>query len=155
MDKRIDFQNLFEQKEYTKIVSIIKNIDQKNLNTGLINLSGVCKLLSDKSEESLKSAINDFRKAYLKEKKKTEHSFNALKNFINASIDLLDIEFKSKEKNLTNDYFKEIFLYFNDNQEYFEKNQELIRALVRALVRTVDVESVLYHLDKIVKKKNC
>ncbi len=153
MDKRIDFQNLFEQKEYTKIVSIIKNIDQKNLNTGLINLSGVCKLLSDKSEESLKSAINDFRKAYLKEKKKTEHSFNALKNFINASIDLLDIEFKSKEKNLTNDYFKEIFLYFNDNQEYFEKNQELIRALVRALVRTADVESVLYHLDKIVKKK--
>ena len=95
MNKKIDFQKLFEEKKYTKILSIIQNIDEKNLNAGLINLSGVCKILSDKSEITLKSAIIDFRTAYLKDKKKNEHSFNALKNFINASIDLFDIEFKS------------------------------------------------------------
>ena len=50
MNKKIDFQKLFEEKKYTKILSIIQNIDKKNLNSGLINLSGVCKILSDKSE---------------------------------------------------------------------------------------------------------
>ena len=84
MSKKIDFQKLFEEKKYTKILSIIQNIEEKNLNAGLINLSGVCKILSDKSEITLKSAIIDFRTAYLKDKKKNEHSFNALKNFING-----------------------------------------------------------------------
>ena len=92
------------------------------VNAGLINLSGVCKILSDKSEVTLKSAIIDFRTAYLKDKKKTEHSFNALRNFINASIDLFDIEFKSNEINLTGNILKEIFLYYNDNKEFLESS---------------------------------
>ena len=153
MNEKINFQKLFEEKKYTKILSIIQNIDKKNLNSGLINLSGVCKLLSDKSEVTLKSAIIDFRTAYLKDKKKTEHSFNALRNFINASIDLFDIEFKSNEINLTGKILEEIFLYYNDNKDYFEKNDELTRALVRALVRNVDIEKVLYYLNQIAEKE--
>ena len=153
MNEKINFQKLFEEKKYTKILSIIQNIDKKNLNSGLINLSGVCKLLSDKSEVTLKSAIIDFRTAYLKDKKKTEHSFNALRNFINASIDLFDIEFKSNEINLTGKILEEIFLYYNDNKDYFEKNDELTRALVRALVRNVDIEKVIYYLNQIAEKE--
>ena len=153
MNEKINFQKLFEEKKYTKIISIIQNIDKKNLNSGLINLSGVCKLLSDKSEVTLKSAIIDFRTAYLKDKKKTEHSFNALRNFINASIDLFDIEFKSNEINLTGKILEEIFLYYNDNKDYFEKNDELTRALVRALVRNVDIEKVIYYLNQIAEKE--
>ncbi len=153
MNEKINFQKLFEEKKYTKILSIIQNIDKKNLNSGLINLFGVCKLLSDKSEVTLKSAIIDFRTAYLKDKKKTEHSFNALKNFINASIDLFDIEFKSNEINLTGKILEEIFLYYNDNKDYFEKNDELTRALVRALVRNVDIEKVIYYLNQIAEKE--
>ena len=153
MNEKINFQKLFEEKKYTKILSIIQNIDKKNLNSGLINLSGVCKLLSDKSEVTLKSAIIDFRTAYLKDIKKTEHSFNALRNFINASIDLFDIEFKSNEINLTGKILEEIFLYYNDNKDYFEKNDELTRALVRALVRNVDIEKVIYYLNQIAEKE--
>ena len=153
MNEKINFQKLFEEKKYTKILSIIQNIDKKNLNSGLINLSGVCKLLSDKSEVTLKSAIIDFRTAYLKDIKKTEHSFNALRNFINASIDLFDIEFKSNEINLTGKILEEIFLYFNDNKNYFEKNDELTRALVRALIRNVDIDKVIYYLNQITKKE--
>ena len=152
MIKKIDFKKLYEEKEYTQIVSIIEKIDDKDLNSGLINLSGVCKLLFDKSEESLKSAINDFRKAYLREKQKTEHSFNALKNFINASIDLFDIEFRNNEKNLSENNLKEIFLYFEENKEYFKKNESLTRALVRALVRNLDIENAVYYLNEIVDK---
>ena len=148
----LKLKKLYEEKKYKEIINIINELDDKNLNSGLLNLSGVCKMLYNNSAENLKSAIQDFRKAYLREKK-TENSLNALKNFINASIDLFDIEFKSNEKNLTDNILKEIFLYFNDNKDYFEKNDELTRALVRALIRNVDIDKVIYYLNQITKKE--
>ena len=147
-----NLKKLYEEKKYKEIISVIKKIDDKNINSGLLNLLGVCKLLSDKSKETLKDAINDFRNAYLREKN-TEHSFHALKNFINASIDLFDIQFRDNEENLIDDNLKEIFSYFNENQDYFEKNDELTRALVRALIRNVDIDKVIYYLDKLIKKE--
>jgi len=147
-----NLKKLYEEKKYKEIVSVIKKIDDKSINSGLLNLLGVCKLLSDKSKETLKDAINDFRNAYLREKN-TEHSFHALKNFINASIDLFDIQFRDNEENLIDDNLKEIFSYFNENQDYFEKNDELTRALVRALIRNVDIDQVIYYLDKLIKKE--
>ena len=109
-------------------------------------------MLYNNSTETLKSAIQDFRKAYLIEKK-TKNSLNALKNFINASIDLFDIEFKSSEINSTDNILKEIFSYIDDNKDYLEKNDELTRAFVRALVRNVDIEKVIYYLNQITKKE--
>ena len=147
-----NLKKLYEEKKYKEIISVIKKIDDKSINSGLLNLLGVCKLLSDKSRETLKDAIDDFRNAYLKEKN-TEHSFHALKNFINASIDLFDIQFRDNEENLIENNLKEIFLYFNENQDYFEKNDELTRALVRALIRNVDIDKVIYYLDKLIKKE--
>ena len=145
-------KKLYEEKKYKEIINIINEFDDINLNSGLLNLLGVCKMLSNSSAETLKSAIEDFRKAHLREKK-TENSLNALKNFINASIDLFDIEFKSNEINVTDNILKEILLYFNDNKDYFEKNDELIRALVRALIRNVDIDKVIYYLNQITKKE--
>ena len=148
----LKLKKLYEEKKYKEIINIINELDDINLNSGLLNLLGVCKMQHNNSAETLKSAIQDFRKAYLKEKK-TQNSLNALKNFINASIDLFDIEFKSNEINLTDNILKEIFSYFKDNKDYFEKNDELTRALVRALVRNVDIEKVIYYLNQIAEKK--
>ena len=148
----LKLKKLYEEKKYKEIINIINELDDNNLNSGLLNLLGVCKMMYNNSTKTLKSAIQDFREAYLREKK-TKNSLNALKNFINTSIDLFDIEFKSNEKNLTDNIFKEIFLYFDDNKDYFEKNDELTRALVRALVRNVDIEKVIYYLNQITKKE--
>ena len=148
----LKLKKLYEEKKYKEIINIINELDDINLNSGLLNLLGVCKMQHNNSAETLKSAIQDFRKAYLREKK-TQNSLNALKNFINASIDLFDIEFKSNEINLTDNILKEIFSYFKDNKDYFEKNDELTRALVRALVRNVDIEKVIYYLNQIAEKK--
>ena len=148
----LKLKKLYEEKKYKEIINIISELDDINLNSGLLNLLGVCKMQYNNSAETLKSAIQDFRKAYSREKK-TENSLNALKNFINASIDLFDIEFKSNEINLTDNILKEIFSYFKDNKDYFEKNDELTRALVRALVRNVDIEKVIYYLNQIAEKK--
>ena len=148
----LKLKKLYEEKKYKEIINIISELDDINLNSGLLNLLGVCKMQYNNSAETLKSAIQDFRKAYSSEKK-TENSLNALKNFINASIDLFDIEFKSNEINLTDNILKEIFSYYDDNKDYFEKNDELTRALVRALVRNVDIEKVIYYLNKIAEKE--
>ena len=112
----LKLKKLYEEKKYKEIINIISELDDINLNSGLLNLLGVCKMQYNNSAETLKSAIQDFRKAYSSEKK-TENSLNALKNFINASIDLFDIEFKSNEINLTDNILKEIFLYFDDNKD--------------------------------------
>ena len=64
-----DLKKLYNEKKYDQIISIIEKIDDNNLNSGLINLLGVCKSLSSNSPKTLKSAISDFRKAFLREKK--------------------------------------------------------------------------------------
>ena len=65
----LKLKKLYEEKKYKEIINIINELDDKNLNSGLLNLSGVCKMLYNNSAENLKSAIQDFRKAYLREKK--------------------------------------------------------------------------------------
>ena len=64
-----DLKKLYNEKKYDQIISIIEKIDDNNLNSGLINLLGVCKSLSSNSTKILKSAISDFRNAFLREKK--------------------------------------------------------------------------------------
>ena len=147
-----DLKKLYNEKKYDQIISIIEKIDDNNLNSGLINLLGVCKSLSSNSPKTLKSAISDFRKAFLREKK-TENALHALKNFINVSVDVFDIEYRAEKTDIDNN-IKEIFLYFNENKDYFEKNDELVRALVRALVRNKDISESINYLKIIVERNN-
>ena len=87
-------KKLFHEKKYSEIIDIIHNkIEEKDKNSGLLNLLGVCKLLNDSSGNARISAQEDFRKSYLKEKK-TLNAFDALKNFINITVDIFDIEFR-------------------------------------------------------------
>ena len=147
-----DLKKLYNEKKYDQIISIIEKIDDNNLNSGLINLLGVCKSLSSNSTKILKSAISDFRNAFLREKK-TENALHALKNFINVSVDVFDIEYRAEKTDIDNN-IKEIFLYFNENKDYFEKNDELVRALVRALVRNKDISESINYLKIIVERNN-
>ena len=63
--KSADLKKLFEEKRYSDIIDIIQNkIGDKDKNSGLLNLLGVCKLLNSSKEESIKSSIDDFRKSY-------------------------------------------------------------------------------------------
>ncbi len=62
-----NFLKLFEEKKFSLIISIIdKQFPETKKNSGLFNLSGVCKMSLSHSNESLESAILTFRKSYLK-----------------------------------------------------------------------------------------
>lgn len=144
-------KNLFDQKKFFEIISIIDKIEINDRNSGILNLRGVCKLLSDKSVEALKSAIDDFREAYLREKN-TQNGLNGLQNFINSSIDLFDLEFRSGSEDISEKIFDEIFLYFGEAKDFFSDNEIFNKAIIRVFKRTLDLKKVIFHLKKIIKK---
>ena len=89
-----NFLQLFKEKKYSEILFILENeIQEEKITSGLLNLSGVCRMMSGKSNESIKSAINDFRNSFLKE---TDNYFKTKeKNQINERINFLSSELSS------------------------------------------------------------
>ena len=69
----VNFLGLFKEKKYSTIISIIENkLNESQRTSGLLNLKGVCRLMISNSSESIKLAVEDFRKSYHKETDKTK-----------------------------------------------------------------------------------
>ena len=147
---KADLKKLFYEKKYSLIIDIIENkITDKDKNSGLLNLSGVCKFLSSHSKKMLQSSRNDFRKAYLLEKN-TQDALHALKNFINVSMDIFDLEFRSGTHS-SEKIFDEIFLYFNENKLYFDKNEGHTRSIIKVFKRNLDLNNLIKYLKKVIE----
>ena len=107
-------------------------------------------MLSINSNESIKLAIDDFKKSYFLEKDKTKTK-ETLKNLINASVTFFDNETKNKTE-LGNKFFKELKLIYNENQELFVNDLDLSKAILKVLKRSSSVENIVYYLNKITNK---
>ena len=148
----LDLKKLFEEKKYSKIINIIETqTNDQNRNSGQLNLLGVCKLLKQNTKESLLSAKKDFRRAYLQEKN-THNGRLALKNFINLSVDLFDQDFYLGETpGVPNEkIFEEEITYFNEQKDFFEKNDKFIRPIIRIFKRNLDLDNLNFYLKKII-----
>ena len=89
----VSFLELFKQKKYSLIISIIdEKLNENQRTPGLLNLKGVCRMMLNKSNDTIKLAIDDFRKSYFKETNKKK-SIEQIKNLINASVIYFDNEF--------------------------------------------------------------
>ena len=145
-----DLKKLYDEKKYSEIIDIIENkVSDQDRNSGQLNLLGVCKLLNDTSKESLNSAKKDFRRAYLQEKN-TQNGLLALKNFVNLSMDLFDKDFRLGN-DTSKEVFDEIFLYFNERKEVFQKEESFIRTIIRVFKRYLDLDNVILYLKKIIE----
>ena len=61
-DKTVNFLRLFQEKKYDLLISIIENkLNDEQRTAGILNLSGVARMLASNSNDSIKLAINDFR----------------------------------------------------------------------------------------------
>ena len=155
MEKKVDLGKLFQEKRYSEIILIIENKIQENQkNSGLINLVGVCRLLKvDKAgKDDLTKAIEDFRKAYLKEKR-TINSLEAFRNFIHTSVDLYDFENSLDNHSKVLKNFNEAIDYFKEDEDYFGNDPLLLLAIIRIYNRLIDLDNVRYYLDILDKKK--
>ena len=115
-----ELQNLFKEKKYSEIIfEITTKTKEEERNAGLFVLLGISRMsLNKKNKDQVELAVNDFKKGYLKEKT-SENGFNALVNFVLASVILSDFE-------NTNVDFDEIKNFYKDLQNLFKIKEQLI-----------------------------
>ena len=149
IEEKTNFLELLKEKKYSLIVSIIENkISEKDKTPGLLNLCGVSRMLSEKSNDVIRLAIKDFKNSCLKETV-TEKLFDPLKNLINASVILFDNEFRQNENELEKNFFDDIYFFYNKNKSFFEKNSDLMHNFSKVVARTSDSETVTKHHKKV------
>lgn len=148
MDEKKKLQELFLEKKYSEIISIIENTEVKS--AGLLNLLGVCRLLiTDHSAEGITLANSIFKEAYFKEKN-SQFGLDALVNFINTSIELYDRQF-----DISNDYFfkekiDQCILYFTEAEKIFKNNTALILSIIRLYKRLGYQKKILFYQKKLI-----
>ena len=145
--KNVNLLALFKEKKYLEIISIIEQVKDKEKNSSLLNLLGVCRMLSANSNETIKLAINDFKKSYSLEKDKKKLK-ETIKNLINASKTLFDKEYIENETQPSNDFFHEINLIYKQNQQLFHNDPDLINAILKVFKRSTNVKNIIYYLNK-------
>ena len=154
MEKKIDIQKLFQEKKYSKIILLLDyKIPENQKNCGLLNLLGVCRLLKGKiNKEDYIRAINDFKKAFSKEKR-TQNSLEAFKNFINVSVDLYNYENSTENHQKAYKFFKEILNIYDQDKDYFSKDEFLLLSLIRIHTRLIDLDKVREYYGELIKNK--
>ena len=147
----VNFLELFKEKKYSTIISIIEDKLNENQRTpGLLNLKGVCRMMLSKSNDTIKLAIDDFRNSYHKETNKKK-SIEQIKNLINASVIFFDNEFTKNENALNGNFFQEINSIYEENKELFEKNLDLMKTILKVFRRTSNVKNIIKYLEKIIQ----
>ena len=147
----VNFLELFKEKKYSTIISIIEDKLNENQRTpGLLNLKGVCRMMLSKSNDTIKLAIDDFRNSYHKETNKKK-SIEQIKNLINASVIFFDNEFTKNENALNGNFFQEINSIYQENKELFENNLDLMKTILKVFRRTSNVKNIIKYLEKIIQ----
>ena len=90
---KVDIAKLYKEKKYSEIISILDNkIPENQRNSLALVYLGLSRILKgDHSNKNFILAINDFKKATLKENR-TQNSLDAFKNFINVSVKLFEYD---------------------------------------------------------------
>ena len=150
-DKKLELelQELFKQKEYSKVVfEITSQTNEQERSAFLYNLLGLSRVSNNKKNiDLLNLATKDFKSGYLKEKN-TNHALDCLANFITTNVLLIDLE-----KNYKFD-FTEI-LEFYKSIENITLNHKIIHLAMAMVYRRLnDSERLTFHFDKIIKSKN-
>ena len=148
--ENVNLLALFKEKKYSQIIIIIEQIKDEKKTPAILNLSGVCRMISGNSNENIKLAINDFRNSYLREKDKTK-SKDTIKNLINASVTLFDNQYIKNENDFSNNIFNEINLIYQENQELFDGDLNLMKAILKVFKRTSGVKNVIDNLNKMIQ----
>ena len=143
-----ELQNLFKKKKYSQIIfEITTKTKEEERNAGLFVLLGISRIsLNKKKKDQVQLAVNDFKKGYLKEKT-SENGFNALVNFILASVILSEFENIDVDFNEIKNFYKEL------PKTQLEKRAINI-AMTSICSKFVDHEAMLFHLEKVIKSGN-
>ena len=150
MKNKLNIQQLFNLKKYNELINIIENqIDEKNKNSQLLNILGVCKLFKkDNSKSDLIDAIKIFEEAYLKESV-NRHTVGAFSNFINSSVNLYDIDSSKSNRSYCKENFKRAIYFYKKNNKYFDTDKKIQLAITRIYKRLADIDKIILNLKNL------
>ncbi|WP_440619189.1 O-linked N-acetylglucosamine transferase, SPINDLY family protein [Candidatus Pelagibacter sp. HIMB1493] len=150
LKKKLNISELFNQKKYNEIIDVVENkIDKKDINSQLLNILGVCKLLKNgNSKNNLIEAIKVFREAYLKESLSI-HTIGAFNNFVNSSVNLYDMDVSERNRSHCKENFYEAINFYKKNNKHFDNNKKILLAITRIYKRFADVDNIITNLEKI------
>jgi protein O-GlcNAc transferase len=154
MQIKVDIAKLFKEKKYSEIIYLFDNkIPENQKNSQALNLLGVSRIL--KGEHSNKNfilAINDFKKATLIEKR-TRNSLEAFKNFINITVELFNYDNSIENHQTVNNFFKEILIIYEQDKDFFSKDEFLLLSLVRVHNMLNDLDKVREYYGELIRNK--
>jgi len=154
MQIKVDIAKLFKEKKYSEIISLFDNkIPENQKNSQALNLLGVSRIL--KGEHSNKNfilAINDFKKATLKEKR-TRNSLEAFKNFINITVELFNYDNSIENHRTVNNFFKEILIIYEQDKDFFSKDEFFLLSLIRVHNMLNDLDKVREYYGELIRNK--
>ena len=144
----IELQELFKQKQYSKVVfEITSKINEEDRSSSLCNLLGISRVSNNiKNKDVLLLALKDFKQGYSKEKN-TIHAIDSLGNFILTSMMLRDIE-----EDYETDYNDLINLY-ESSKEYCLNHRPIHLAMAMIYRRLNHAEKLIFHFEKVIKSK--
>ncbi len=139
---RSHLKDLFERKNYSKIILEIESIsDENERDSFLHNLYGVCKTLGpNRNEKDLLLALYNFKNAYLKGKNSLQ-GLHSLENFANVSIELEDH---------TNSYnfFLDSVKFYEEVEKQNTYNEKLVGTISKVYKRLLNVKKRIETLKK-------
>jgi len=147
-DQQLRIQKLFDEKRYSELIFLIES-EIENKSSAILNILAASRLLRYETKETFESAISEFREAYLKEKK-TQHGFNAVKNFITTISNF----FEYLHEDFKEDYFSECIAMFKEAEINFGYNKDLIKAIKNVFFRINNVDKLIYYLNKLNENKD-
>ena len=150
----LQLQSLFSKKKYLEIIEIIENETEENdRSAGLLNLYGVCKVLTYTNNlDDLILALQNFKKATQKESK-TTIGLEALINYINVMVEIFDKEEASPKSNIEFKDLEEAISLFEKAILHFGYNCRLYLSIVRIYKRLNQINKSINYLEQI-KKNN-
>ena len=150
----LQLQSLFSKKKYLEIIEIIENETEENdRSAGLLNVYGVCKVLTYTNNlDDLILALQNFKKATQKESK-TTIGLEALINYINVMVEIFDIEEASPKSNIEFKDLEEAISLFEKAILHFGYNYRLYLSIVRIYKRLNQINKSINYLEQI-KKNN-
>ena len=141
-DRNSKISILFSEKKYKELIFFLET-KFKNKSSQLLNLLGVSRLFNSRDKKSLILALQEFKQAYIQEKK-TQFGLDALINFINTAVDLHIIQ------SPVDDTLYDSSLYLNQTNQLYEEakyffgyNERLVLAITRAHIQQANLDKIL------------
>ena len=141
-EKNSKISILFIEKKYEELIFFLET-EFKNKSSQILNLLGVCRLFNGRDKKSLMLALQEFKQAYIQEKK-TQFGLEALINFINTAVDLHIMQ------SPVDDTLNDSSIYLNQTNEpydeakyFFGYNERLVSAIIRAHIQQANLDKIL------------